>query len=384
MPTRVTSLCCWTSLFVFAAVPVRGLAQSYEQSSEQTGPQWSLPRLPVDYGIVLGSGGLVFFHDRALDSDSFPVRPAVALGPGRRFLFQYDRQMAQLITGWRLRSHVQISKRGRARFFGFGNETSRRNASANFFRVDQTQYELGASLTHSAADGRIRLSVGPVFRYTTSEDSPEHFGEQGDEDARLLSVTRPLGSGNFGQFGVSTEIRVGTSSSDGSKGFGITARASVFPALLSVDAPFAKFEGEFRGGLRVPLPAKPALTMRVGGARVVGDFPFFEGAALGGSHTLRGFSYDRFVGDASVYAGADLRFPLGQLRALGRSATYGVMALTDAGRVYVDGQSPGGWHLDGGGGIWFQPSRSRAALQLVLVNSVEGTRLSGRFALPFD
>jgi hypothetical protein len=30
----------------------------------------------------------------------------------------------------------------------------------------------------------------------------------------------------------------------------------------------------------------------------------------------------------------------------------GVFALADAGRVWVDGDSPGGWHTGIGGGIW--------------------------------
>jgi hypothetical protein len=31
---------------------------------------------------------------------------------------------------------------------------------------------------------------------------------------------------------------------------------------------------------------------------------------------------------------------------------FGVLGFADAGRVYVDGQSPGGWHTAAGGGIW--------------------------------
>ena len=31
---------------------------------------------------------------------------------------------------------------------------------------------------------------------------------------------------------------------------------------------------------------------------------------------------------------------------------YGVFALADAGRVWLDGESPGGWHAGLGGGMW--------------------------------
>ena len=32
--------------------------------------------------------------------------------------------------------------------------------------------------------------------------------------------------------------------------------------------------------------------------------------------------------------------------------TWGVFGNVDAGRVYLDGESPGGWHSGAGGGLW--------------------------------
>lgn len=49
--------------------------------------------------------------------------------------------------------------------------------------------------------------------------------------------------------------------------------------------------------------------------------------------------------------GAELRVPVGTVNFLLRSQ-LGVFALADAGRVWFDGASDGGWHTGVGGGFW--------------------------------
>jgi hypothetical protein len=59
-----------------------------------------------------------------------------------------------------------------------------------------------------------------------------------------------------------------------------------------------------------------------------------------------------FAGDAALHGSAELRAPLGRIALLTRGQ-LGALALADAGRVYLDGASPGGWHTAVGGGLWF-------------------------------
>ena len=91
-----------------------------------------------------------------------------------------------------------------------------------------------------------------------------------------------------------------------------------------------------------------------GGQWAMGDYPFQESAALGGSMNLRGFPYQRFRGDAAVYGSAELRARLAYLNLGLVRAHVGAFALADVGRVYVGGDSPGGWHDALGGGLSFQ------------------------------
>jgi hemolysin activation/secretion protein len=126
------------------------------------------------------------------------------------------------------------------------------------------------------------------------------------------------------------------------------ARARGFNGRLG---PFGSVGGEARTYLS--LGAGPILALRAGGEIVRGDFPFHEAAFLGGPGSLRGYPFQRFAGDAAAHASAELRQPLGQVKLLVRGR-LGVFALADAGRVWMNGDSPGSWHTDVGGGVWFE------------------------------
>ena len=67
---------------------------------------------------------------------------------------------------------------------------------------------------------------------------------------------------------------------------------------------------------------------------------------------MRGWKQQRFAGDAALYGNAEIRLFLTKFF-LVLPGDFGVFGLADAGRVYVEGDSPGEWHTGVGGGIWF-------------------------------
>ena len=75
-------------------------------------------------------------------------------------------------------------------------------------------------------------------------------------------------------------------------------------------------------------------------------------AAVGGNASLRGYSFNRFTGDASAFGGAELHLPLFRMTLLTRG-DVGVIGFSDVGRVWYKGASEGGWHTGNGGGLWF-------------------------------
>jgi outer membrane protein assembly factor BamA len=122
--------------------------------------------------------------------------------------------------------------------------------------------------------------------------------------------------------------------------------------VSGVDFRFSKVDALASTFITVPIWTRPVVALRGGGTRLWGDFPFHEAAFLGGSNTIRGYQRERFAGDAMLFGNAELRVPLVELELLARGH-LGVSGLVDAGRVYFDGESPGGLHRAAGGSLWF-------------------------------
>jgi hemolysin activation/secretion protein len=130
----------------------------------------------------------------------------------------------------------------------------------------------------------------------------------------------------------------------------VRAEALGFPATWDADGAFGRAAAEVNGYL--PLIGSTHLATRLGGEHAFGDYPVFEAAFIGGRHSLRGFRSDRYAGDLAAYGGVELRIPIDTVEFI-VNGELGVFGLADAARVWVDGDSPGGWHTAFGGGIWF-------------------------------
>jgi outer membrane protein assembly factor BamA len=143
-------------------------------------------------------------------------------------------------------------------------------------------------------------------------------------------------------------------------GFTLAARAELFPVssegfLDEGGGELGQFARAGASGTGYVRLGGPVLALRAGGEKVFGDFPLQYAAFLGGSPNLRGYAFDRFAGDAAAWGGAELRVPIG--------SGVGVMALADAGRVWFDGDSDGGWHTALGGGGFVRAGGYTASLQ---------------------
>jgi hemolysin activation/secretion protein len=156
------------------------------------------------------------------------------------------------------------------------------------------------------------------------------------------------------------------------RGIHLSVAGEVSPAVWDVSSTYGSGQAEADAFMSAPLPATPTLALRVGGRRVWGSFPFFESAFLGGASTLAGYHSHRFAGDASLYGGAQLRLTVGKAF-VALPAEWGFYGGGDVGRVYVDGESPGGWHGSGGGGLWLAFLDRRNTVSVGVAASTEGT-----------
>jgi hypothetical protein len=222
------------------------------------------------------------------------------------------------------------------RFHGFGNDSP--GEAEEEYEVTSNEVRAEA-LWYGQMGRRAAYGFGPVVRWMDVRDPA--FTTIGGE---------PRGADGWMAAGAMAQLHV-----DGRdtlpvthRGWWLGARAEGFGGDIGA---FGSVEGEARTYLS--LGVGPILALRAGGELARGDVPFQEAAFIGGPRSLRGYPFQRFAGESAAFGSAELRQPLGQVKLLVRGR-LGVFALADAGRVWVDGDSPGGWHTDVGGGLWFE------------------------------
>jgi len=250
--------------------------------------------------------------------------------------------------------HVYGSGIDRVNFFGFGNDTP--DSDGALHDIEQKNVAVEPTLYYRPSR-RATFFGGVDLRYANSKESP----------GSILGETQPYGTGQFGSLGLRLGLEldsrgkpasyniwdVGTATSarevTGQRSSGVRfATEGVYrPPAWDVQSGYGDVRGVlsgYAGSKRVVLAA------RVGGQRVFGAYPWFDAAFLGGPND-RGFRFQRFAGDTSLYGGAELRLWAARVGVL--PVRLGVYGFYESGRVWLDGISDGEWHDSYGGGLLF-------------------------------
>jgi hypothetical protein len=247
------------------------------------------------------------------------------------------------------------------RFFGYGNNTADAERAESL--VDQTIVAIEPALVwnigwrkregedplHSdTVVARLRPVVG---EFRVGSVVSWYHTEAGDSSRLVISGVR--GGSDFALAGAKLAFELDKTDDDAvpTLGWKLNANVAGYPALFGSGDVFGTAAA--RGSFYVPLGhvGGPHVAFRAGGDFATGDYPVQLAAALGGKRSLRGYEFRRFAGDAAAYGGTELRVPVGTINFIVRSQ-LGVFGLVDAGRVWFDGQSDGGWHSGVGGGFW--------------------------------
>ncbi|MFN2637637.1 MAG: hypothetical protein ABR585_11475 [Gemmatimonadaceae bacterium] len=223
---------------------------------------------------------------------------------------------------------------------GFGNDVP--DLRGRFYDVRQRQWSFNPGVGHSFSPASD-ISLGPVVRYTTTDSLANRF----------ISQTRPYGFTKFGQAGLRLKAHLDSRYYPDTlrPRFLLDFAGNGYPGMWDVAKPYESLDGFGAAFFTLPLPKLPVLALRAGGKKLWGPFPYFDAAFLGGSESLRTEERQRYAGDASLYGTTELRVPLARFPFI-LPLDVGAIGFMDAGRVYLNGQSPGGWHTAEGGGLW--------------------------------
>ncbi|MBI5474808.1 MAG: BamA/TamA family outer membrane protein [Ignavibacteriae bacterium] len=341
------------------------------------GTDWRLAALfgltPED-GVLVGTGAIVYkFGFRV-----FPYVYRMELVGGLtlktgRFKFQYTAKFPALEDCLSLEFLAYASELEVRNFYGFGNNSPREKSleSNDYYRVASRQYFVQPSLRFRLGNG-IAISVATSLKHFEVRQKMNRFLTNAivDSMGREKAI---VGTGlSLDALFVDAEVAP--------RG-GVTASVSAwnYPDVFDNGTPYQRYLADLRGYASA---GPVTLALRTGFEKLNGSFPFYEAAFLGGGSSLRGYNLNRFSGDASAMGSAELRWSVFDLKLLVPSEV-GVFVFGDAGRVYVDGQSPDGWHADVGGGISFAPLSRSLTLSLSVASSVEGIFLNGGFGFSF-
>ena len=259
------------------------------------------------------------------------------------------------------------------RFHGFGNNTTL-TGSSSFYRVDRRQTSVAVGLEVEPT-AHVTFSAGPIFQVsqTDRDDGNTFLVSQGPDF---------YGVGTFEQLGVQGSFSIDTRNRPvaATKGVLLTGGGTVFGSWLDVTDTYAEVHGEAATYLTVG----PTLALRAGAKKVFGTFPFHDAAYLGGNTTVRGFSEQRFAGDATVYGNAEFRFRMSRLRII-FPGNIGLFALADVGRVFSDVDTPGvsTWHSAFGGGLWLSLLGDLNTMSVAIARSDERTGVYVRTGFHF-
>jgi hypothetical protein len=263
------------------------------------------------------------------------------------------------VNGWRLTASTDRRREGtplhvtaRARmselevvnFRGFGNDTpdDTAGAAAGFYRVRHRQWSFQPAVA-LALGTRSDLTFGPVLQFSTTDQDPGSF----------ISTVRPYGFDDFGQAGLRLGLYLDErdQARDPRSGLLLDLGATWFPGMWDVARAFGSLSAAAAYYYTVPAPLHPILVLRANAKKVLGAFPFHEAAFLGGRGSVRVLDRERYAGDALLGGTTELQIPLGVVP-LVLPFDLGLYGFADAGRVYLDGASPGGWQTGTGVGFW--------------------------------
>ncbi|MEK7729982.1 MAG: BamA/TamA family outer membrane protein [candidate division KSB1 bacterium] len=270
------------------------------------------------------------------------------------------------LLDWSMVAQATVPREVR-NFYGLGNNTARLTdlEKDDFYRVRSKEYLVGTAL-HFHFSRRLVVSAGGAFK---------HFDTQFEDDSTFVFKVRPYGLKTPSVFEVNGNLKY-----DGrdravasSKGVYFETGFSFFPKALDSDSTFRKGFVDARFYLS---PAK-ALTLAFHGwgAKAWGTFPYYEAVYVGGNRSLRGYLRERFGGDTAALGSAELRLALFRPKLI-VPTDFGVFAFTDAGRVWLNDESPEGWHTSAGGGIWFAPIMRGSTFSIGAASSLEGLRIT--------
>ncbi len=230
-------------------------------------------------------------------------------------------------------------------FFGFGNRTKRTDDKGLFqYRIDL--FEVAPYLAHTV--GRIHeFRLTGMYRSVSQAKSTGQSGE-------VITIA-PQHDAAYA--GASFSYTMANIDNELDPARGIRFHAEVDEQReLNEDREVNGIAGDLRFyfPLRI-FKARTVIALRMAASRRDGDLDPLVARHLGGQEGMRGLRRTRFSGNSLALGNLDIRQDLIRSHNKGLPFRLGLIALADAGRVWLDNVNDHYWHTSAGGGLFISP-----------------------------
>lgn len=326
---------------------------------------WPWGTVNSDYGVFGGGGPIITKYGFKSDPYLYRFRGRVGISlllGGFKGDFRFD--LPDAIWGLDLRTRLYGTQIDVARFYGFGNESKVRSdddgIDYDYYRIylDYAYFEP----TLVFGSGNLELILGGKVKVSSSR-APENS---------LAAALNPYGTGKMSILSGIARLNYDSRNDEfyPKRGLFAEIEADFASDAFSNDEPFAVFSAELRTYKTIEKISKLTLAAMLFGEKNIGKEPYFESAFLGGYETLRGFSRNRFAGDAAVGGSVETRFKLSDYR-LVVPGEFGMSVFSDFGRVFLDGENSDEIRYSYGGGIWASAVEDKYVATAYLANTIE-------------
>lgn len=323
-----------------------------EELYRQRGGKWGLRvvrNYSSDDGFILGMGpSYTSFNFRQYPFDYYlSATAAYATEPGK-FIIEVESKFNNVIQEAFLNIHFIKSELVFNRYYGYGNETNYDESldNQNYYRVNKELLEVSPNITFELFENNL-TGIGMSYSY--------HDAVKPESNLLTSFPQTDYGTGGFGNIGINTFFSIDTRDVLRNTYYGhlIKVNISFFPALIDNKREFLRTSLEFRYFKTLPIFNDVTIALRAAGEKIWGDkYPFFYSVFLGGSDNLRGYSRERFSGDAAVFSQYELRFKLTKFNFIA-PGQVGIFSFIDNGRVFTENNNSSRWHTTYGVGIYF-------------------------------
>jgi len=340
-----------------------------EPPVEDRGNEWRFT--PVfnydsDNGIELGGGPVYYKY-------GFRAKPYVykmsltgsyAFNSGS-YNFKYSGDFYSIINDKRINLEVLQTQLAITRYFGEGNETPFTDSlqDQKYYNVKQGLFKV-ATTFYFPFRKDLELTLTPFYKMPNVSY---------DQNTLLGQNPNTYGIGRLNFAGINTSFNYDTrdNTMEPYKGIYAQALGNWTPKIFDNNFGFGKAGVDIRAYISTDTVKGVTFAFRTGAGKVWGDYPFYESMFLGGANSLKGFSRERFAGDAVVVAQSEIRMSVARVNIL-VPGMLGLSVFGGTGRVFLTGEESKRWHSTFGTSVWITYLDRMFNIGLTVAKSDEG------------